>query len=294
MITRSFTVSSESGRDICVFEAGHQDGVPILVHSGTPGSRLPNRLWMKDAQAMGVRLIGYDRPGYGGSSPDPGRVVATAARDVLAIADALSLKQLAVWGWSGGGPHALACAALLPDLVVAAASLASLAPYKKDDFDWLSGMGNDNVLEFTAALKGRNPLKEFLEAIAPGLLNADPQSLLQAMRTLLSPVDAAVVTGDFVTDLLNSTHEGIGEKLNGWVDDDLAFMKPWGFTVSQISIPVLILHGEQDRFVPFSHGEWLARSIPNVDARLSVDDGHMTLAIDRIPEGHSWLLDKMK
>jgi len=286
-------ISTENGRKICIFEAGHEDGYPVLVHTGTPGSRLLNPLWIEDAHTRGIRLISYDRPGYGGSTPHLGRTVASAADDVATIAKALNLERLLVWGLSGGGPHALACAALHPDLVVAAASLASPAPYPSDGLDWFAGMGENNILEFSAALKGRETLEHFVETDAPSLLTADPESLVHALRSLLSSVDVEVLTAEFAANLVNSIREGIRESREGWVDDDIAFTTPWGFELTQIRIPVMLMHGEQDRFVPFSHGQWLSRHIPDVDARLSGDDGHITLAVRRVPEVHTWLLDRL-
>jgi pimeloyl-ACP methyl ester carboxylesterase len=163
MNTNSRTVSTENGRKLRVIEAGQPDGVPISAHHGTPGSRLLYQPWVKDAESRGIRLISYDRPGYGGSTPQPGRTVASAAEDVAAIAKELNLDRLSVWGKSGGGPHALACAALLPDLVVAAAALASLAPYPADDLDWFAGMGQDNIDELNAALDEKDVLVQYIE-----------------------------------------------------------------------------------------------------------------------------------
>ncbi len=286
------TVMTGSGREIRIFEVGKPDGVPVIVHSGTPGSRLLNSKWIEDALSRGIRLIGYDRPGYGGSTAFPGRSVASAADDVVAIANTLDLDRLAVWGHSGGGPHALACAALQPDRVFAVAVLASPAPYEAVELDWLAGMGESNIAEFGAAIEGRDVLERFIEAEAPGLLTADPESLLQALRSLLSPVDADVLTGAFVADLVNNINEGIKVQRDGWVEDDIAFTKSWGFDLEQIHIPVMLLHGKQDRFVPYSHGEWLAGCIPGVDARILSGDGHITPVVSRISEVHSWLLDK--
>ena len=293
MNANSRTISMQDGRVIRVVEAGQMDGIPVLVHTGTPGSRLLYHGWIEDAEARGIRLISYDRPGYGGSTPRMGRTVASAAEDVAAIAKELGLDRLLVWGISGGGPHALACAALLPDLVVAAAALASPAPYDADGLDWFAGMGEDNVVEFSAALNGREGLEQFVEAVAPGLLSADTESLIQVWSSVLSPIDVEVLTEDIAEWMLNSSREGSKERTDGWIDDDVAYTTPWGFELSQIRIPVMVMQGEHDRFVPYSHGKWLASKVPNVDARLSADDGHISLGVRRIPEVHAWLLSKM-
>ncbi|MDQ3811337.1 MAG: alpha/beta hydrolase [Chloroflexota bacterium] len=264
----------------------------MVVHNGTPGSRLLFRRWIEDAEARGIRLIGYDRPGYGGSTPHPGRSVSDAARDVASIVDYLGIDRFLTWGVSGGGPHALACAALLPSRLIAAASLASVAPHPAPDLEWFAGMGEDNVAEFGAALKGRASLEAFLARESEAVLGSDLEATADALRSLLSPVDAEALTTELGDYLLAVIREGIARRIDGWLDDDLAFVKPWGFELRQVSVPVLLWHGVHDRFVPLAHGEWLSKRVNAVEARFSESDGHLTLSARRVPEVHKWLLDR--
>jgi pimeloyl-ACP methyl ester carboxylesterase len=170
------TISTEDGRKLRINEAGQPDGVPVLVQRGTPQSGLLYHRWVEDAQSHGIRLIGYERPGYGGSTPHPGRTVASAAKDVAAIARELGLKRLLVWGASGGGPHALACAALLPGLVAAAAVLACPTPYPAEGLDYFAGTGRPIALS-RAALESREACERVVEAEASKLLRATPETL---------------------------------------------------------------------------------------------------------------------
>jgi pimeloyl-ACP methyl ester carboxylesterase len=285
------TITAKDGRKLRIYEAGQPDGVPVLVQRGTPQCALPYYRWVQDAQTRGIRLIGLARPGYDGSTAQPGRTVASAANDIADIAAELGLKRLLVWGASGGGPHALACAALLPDLVVAAVALACPAPYPADGLDYFAGMGETNVELVRAALKGRDACAECVEA--DPLLRATPETLAQSLPTLLSQADAEVLATDFADFVLRTIRDGCGESRDGWVDDEIAFVKPWGFELSEIRIPVLVMHGGQDLMVPFSHGKWLASKIPNAEPRLLPEDGHVTLSLSRIPEVHAWLLSKL-
>ena len=157
------TVRTPDGRTLAIEEAGDPAGRPILVHNGTPNSRHLFAPAAADAAARGLRLIGYDRPGYGGSTPQPGRTVADCAADARAICAELGIGRLAMWGISGGGPHLLACAALLPDLVTAAASLASLAPADAEGLDWFDGMGQDNADDFKLLQRDKQAARAKLE-----------------------------------------------------------------------------------------------------------------------------------
>ena len=288
------SVTTPDGRTLTVHEGGDPDGFPLLFISGTPGSSTLFDDHVRDAEERGIRLFSYDRPGYGGSTRSQGRNVASCAADIAAVCDALGIERLAVWGISGGGPHALAAAALLPDRVAAAAALAPCAPFDAEGLDFFAGMGEQNIEEFGMVVA--DPLGETHLASAErerqNLLSATPEQLVELWSTLLGPADREVATGEFAAALLEHIRAGLEPSVDGWLDDDVAFVSPWGFDLSDIRVPVLLWQGEQDRFVPFAHGVWLAEHIPGVDARLTAEDGHLTLAVRRIPEVHAWLLDR--
>jgi len=282
---RAHQIAGPGGRTLAVVEDGDPDGRPVIYHHGSPGSHVLYDPWL----TPGVRLIGYDRAGYGGSDRDPGRDVAAVAQDIAALADALDLERFATWGISGGGPHALATAALLGDRVVAAATLASPAPADAPDLDFTAGMGADNAEEFSAALAGEAQLRAMIEPFAAGLVQASADAVAEEMRSLVSAPDAAVLGGELAGWLRESVRQGVGDGVDGWIDDDLAFVKPWGFDPAAISVPLQIWQGEQDLMVPPAHGRWLASHLPG-DAHLSAEDGHLTLGERRVGEVHAWLL----
>jgi len=288
MTTTSF-VTTPDGRELCVESGGDPDGRPVLTHNGTPNSRLLHRPAVQDAEEQGIHLLSYDRPGYGGSTPHPGRSVADCTADVRAIAGVFGYERLAVWGISGGGPHALACAALLPDLVTAVATLASVAPYDAPDLDYFGGMGQENVDDML--LLDRDPVaaRAKLDADREESLQLSPDMVLEAWPSLLSPVDAAALTGDLADYLVRCMKDGLAPGGEGWWEDSVAIQTPWGFQVDEIRVPLQVWHGAQDRFVPVQHGEWIAGQIHGVDAHLTETDGHLTLE-DHLPEIHEWLL----
>src|SRR6201996_5697008 len=285
-------IKPPDGRTLAVQEDGDPDGKPVLAHNGTPNSRLLYPPHVTDAAARGIRLISYDRPGYGESSPQPGRNVAAGADDVRAICAALGITRLATWGVSGGGPHVLACAALLPDLVTAAASLASPAPYGADGLDYFAGMGRDNVDDTRLFLTDEAAARAKTDRDREEILATPPEDAAQAIESLLTPTDAAALRGDLAEYLTASEQDGLAPGSQGWWDDN-CLVRPWGFDLADITVPVLLLHGRQDMFVPCSHGEWLAAHIPGVEARLLDDDGHLTLMKDRVPEVHAWLSEHL-
>jgi len=287
-------VSTPDGRTLAVREGGDPDGVPVLAHSGTPGSGLLYEPHLRDAESKGIRLFSYDRPGYGGSTRDEGRTVADCATDAAAICDALGIERFCVRGVSGGGPHALATAALLPDRVVAAAALAPIAPYGADGLDFFEGMGEQNIEDFEAILEGEQAHRATLERHRDELLAASPEQLVEVLKTLLGPSDRAVLTGRIAVFLLESARVAVGEDVDGWFDDEVALVQPWGFDLASIRVPVLHWHGEQDKFVPFGHGVWFSQHVPGVESHLSPEDGHITLTERRVPEVHGWFLERFQ
>jgi pimeloyl-ACP methyl ester carboxylesterase len=286
---RTFDLSAPDGRILHVHEDGDPQGRPVVSHHGTPsgGGNYPRHAEL--ARSLGLRLIGYDRPGYGGSTPHPGRTVADAAGDVAAILDALEIERFATWGGSGGGPHALACAALLPDRCAAAVTLAGVAPYEAEGLDWLAGQGADNVAEWAAAQEGREALEAFCTGMREELTHATPAGLVEALRSLLSEVDAASVTDALGEHLLRGLRHGLAPGVDGWVDDDHAFLAPWGFALDAVAVPVLVWQGRHDLMVPPAHGEWLAGHVAGAEARLSEEDGHITLVERRMGDVYAWL-----
>jgi pimeloyl-ACP methyl ester carboxylesterase len=284
------TVSTADGRELAVHEGGDPTGLPVIVHHGTPSSGLLYEPWIEHAAANGIRLVGFDRAGYGGSTRLPGRSASAAAADATAIADALGFEQFATWGISGGGPHALACAALCDERLTASASLAGVAPWGADGLDWLAGMGEANLAEFDAVLAGEQALRPSVERDRAEMLGTGPEELKQLLDSLLGDADRAVLQGRIAEWMVEVDTRGLRDSADGWIDDDLAFVAPWGFDPGDISRPVLIVQGGDDRFVPRSHGEWLAARIPGAEAWIDDVNGHLTLLEYRVPDVHEWLL----
>jgi pimeloyl-ACP methyl ester carboxylesterase len=286
---RERDLPSPDGRQLHIYECGDPYGELVVYHHGTPGSGRPERRWAEDAAVRGIRLVGYDRPGYGGSTRHAGRSVADAATDITTIADALGVTRLRTWGASGGGPHALACAALRPDRIIAAASVASPAPFRAAGLDWLAGMGEDNIAEFAVAVAGEPDLRRFLTTAREELMAVGPDGLADAMRSLLPDVDLEALDARLTSYMYDGFAVGLRHGIDGWLDDDLAFVRAWGFEPDRIGVPVLVVQGAHDLMVPFGHGKWLAATIPACTVRLSETDGHLSLirAIDQV---HGWLM----
>jgi len=271
------TVTTADGRQLEYLVTGDPAGHPVLFHYGTPNCATEFSALTKLATDLGIQLISYSRPGYATSTEQPGRSVADAVADVEAVLDAIGVDEFRTIGWSGGGPHALACAALLPRRCRAAAVLAGVAPYTADGLDFLAGMGEENIEEFGAALAGRDRLDGFLSALLPHFTEVTGESVAEGLAGLLPEIDRRALTGEFADEMAATFRRAMSRGIAGWRDDDLAFVADWGFSVTDISVPVAIWQGGEDRMVPFAHGQWLAARVPGAQPHLFADEGHLSL-----------------
>ena len=278
MTQRLIPVSVDGGRVVTAAEWGDPDGFPVFSLHGTPGSRLGRPPLEGAVRDLGIRLITYDRPGYGGSTRHAGRRVVDCVADVAAIADALSIGQFAITGGSGGGPHCLAVAARLPDRVLRARCVVGVAPFGAEDLDFYAGMDPENVKELGLAQQGETVLQPALEEMAAADLEriaADPSKLLSDDWELAEADRAVLADPRMHTVLAEMTREAFRTGVWGWVDDDLAFLQPWGFDLAEIRVPVEVHYGAQDVLVPAAHGAWLARNVPNAQVTVNEDAGHL-------------------
>jgi pimeloyl-ACP methyl ester carboxylesterase len=285
-------VTLRDGRMLHVYDLGDPEGKVVVEHHGTPGSGLMYPPDAELARERGLRILRYDRAGYGGSTPKPGRSVVDVVADVEDVLDSLAVERYVSLGGSGGCPHSLACGAR-SERCLAVAMIAAPTPYPVDGLDWLAGMGEQNIAEFNAAFAGPEELEPFLEKDAAETREATPEQIKDVMASVLPPVDAAVLTGDRAEHWKKSSDRSLAQGIAGWRDDDLAFVKPWGFELSEIEVPTLLWQGVQDLMVPVAHGRWLAERIPGVEAHISDEDGHLSIAVGRLGEIYDWLAARL-
>ena len=282
-------VETVDGRRLRAEVAGDGRRV-VLVQVGTPNAGVLYRDWVQDAAGRGLTLIAYDRPGYGGSSRRAGRTVADCAADVRRLSEVVGFDRCVVWGFSGGGPHALACGALLDDLVAAVATVGSPAPFDAPGLDFLAGWSDEDREEYELFLSDRAEWKRRGEQEREELLAMSAGELAEQWSAGMSEADGALLHGEFGVWLHGAAQAALASSIDGWADDDIAlFHSSWGFDPASISIPVKVWHGLEDRFVPFEHGRWLAEAIPGAQAEFRDHDGHLAVVAGRIGEVHEWL-----
>jgi pimeloyl-ACP methyl ester carboxylesterase len=266
------------GRRLEVYTSGPVDGLPLVYHHGTPGSALPERVVERAAHGRGLRLVCASRPGYGTSDPCPGRRVVDVVEDTRAVLEYVGADRCLVLGWSGGGPHALACGARL-DGVVGVLVIAGVAPYDADGLDWMAGMGQDNVVEIGAALQGEAALRSYLDQERTGMEGLTVELLIASMESVLPEVDQAVLTDEFGEDMVAGTRQALLSGVEGWLEDDLAFVAPWGFDLAEVGVPTMVWQGSEDLMVPIAHGRWLGDRLPGATVHLEDGGGHLSVAI---------------
>jgi pimeloyl-ACP methyl ester carboxylesterase len=264
------------GRTLHFYDAPVDDArLTVFWHHGSPNVGAPPEPLLPASAERGIRWVSYDRPGYGGSTPRPGRDVASAARDVAAIADALGIDRFAVMGHSGGGPHALACAALLPDRVLATGCGSGMAPWGAEGLDWFAGFAPGGAAELRAAREGPAALERYLATS-----EFDPETF--------TPADHAALNGEWSW-LLTVVNAAMAGGPGGFVADDVANVGSWGFDPTDIESPVLYLHGAEDRMVPSLHSEWLAGHTPKAELWLRPGEGHVSVLSSAVA-ALDWLL----
>jgi len=282
------TFTTADGLELAYLEVGDPEGSPVLYHHGTPGSRLEHHPDEGVYLDRGIRWIAYDRPGYGRSSRDPDRRVASAATYAGALADHLGLERFGLMGVSGGGPHTLACAALLANRVTRAAVLVGAAPSDDPAFDFLEGMAEVNLEEFGAAVEGKEAITALLDPQVE-TIRSEPDELLDAIASELPAPDQAMLARPEVRAIVRDSFvESVRQGSGGWVDDDLAFAKAWGFELADVPTEVRLWQGDLDVLVPRSHAEYQAAHLPRAEFELVPNAGHLLL--DHWPDALDWLL----
>lgn len=288
----TLAVPTPDGRSLDVWLAGPPDGKPFLFHSGTPGNGMPYGWHVDRLAERGLRYVSITRPGYGSSTRQEGRRVGDVAADVRTVLDHLGIDRVYVAGWSGGGPHAMATAALLPERVLGTAVIAGVAPYPAEGLDWLAGMGEENVSEFGATLEGGETLRVIVEPQAAAMKVVAPGDVAAALGDLIDEVDrGALEDPALATYLAELDHEAFRVGYWGWFDDDIAFTRPWDFDLASIPGRVHIWQGGHDRMVPFAHGQWLAAHCGGACVHLDPEQGHLSLVRDRFGDILDELVD---
>jgi pimeloyl-ACP methyl ester carboxylesterase len=272
-------VGTADGRTLEVLTGGDPDGFPLLFHGGSPSAAVPYAPLDDAARGAGLRFVTYSRPGYGGSTafPRPEPAYVDDVADSEDLLDALGVDRFVTAGWSGGGPRALGCAALLPDRCLAAASLAGVAPHDGAGLDWQAGMAEENVAEYSAAARGADDYETVVREQVMPMLAASADEVAEAMGGLVPPVDRAAVTPEFADWMSRTFSHAAAQGTVGVRDDGLALVTPWGFDLADIRVPVAVWQGRQDAMVPYAHGAWLAAHVPGAQAHLYDDEGHLSL-----------------
>jgi pimeloyl-ACP methyl ester carboxylesterase len=268
----------EDGRELACSEAGDPGGVPVFAFHGTPGSRrqILFPAVNQAAKNKGVRLIVPDRPGYGLSTLQPGRRLVDWPKDVSFLADRLDLETFTVLGFSGGGPHALACASLLPDRVTRAVIVSGI--FQIHSADDAEGMMTMSRVLAALARRSERALRPVTFLVAQ-MSRRQPEQAVRWMLRGVPASDAAVlqrpeITQAFIDDLRHASATA-GQAA---AQDMAIFARPWGFDLSQIEAPVHFWQGDADRNVPPSHARRQAALVKRSVLHEVSGAGHLLFA----------------
>ncbi|NBU31560.1 MAG: alpha/beta hydrolase [Actinobacteria bacterium] len=285
-------ITTDQGFRLDYFDS--ETGSDLLIyHHGTPAAGPIDADLLKAALENDLRVIELVRPGYGQSTRVPGRSVADISQLAAQLADHFGFDRFVTLGWSGGGPHALATVALQPSRCVAGLSLAGVGAYGQNDLDFLAGMGQDNIEEFGASAAGEEVLRSMLTEMGIAMKDITGAQIVDMMSSLLPAVDQAVLTGELGEETAAIFRWAVSTGIDGWLDDDLAFIQDWGFDLASIQNPVALWQGSEDLMVPFAHGKWLATKIPSAQSFLLEGEGHLSIGKRAFAEGLPWLKHKL-
>lgn len=271
------TLKLTDGRFLEYFDNGIASTSAIVFHHGTPGHGHTWSAWLEVAAARGIRALAYSRAGYGISDRNEGRTIASNNSDIRELLDSFGIRDFISIGWSGGGPHALATTTLAG--CKGAITLAGVGAYGVDDLDFLAGMGPENEEEFSEALKGEAAIATWMDTNASVFKNVTGEMIREVFGGLIGDADKAILQGDFAEENATSIRKGLAVSFDGWIDDDIAFVQPWGLDLSAIKVPVQIWQGDDDFMVPHAHSYWLEKHIPGSQLNFVPGHGHISLVV---------------
>lgn len=272
----------KDGRELEILDNGINSDQAIIFHHGTPGHATAWLSWLDEAAAAGVRALSYSRAGYGTSDRNPGRSVISINSDIAQVLDGKGINKFVAIGWSGGGPHALANT--FEPRNVGAISLAGVGAFGVDDLNFLEGMGPENHDEFGAALKGEAVITQWMNDNAVAMKNVSGNDIREAFSGLIGDADKEVLEGATADAMAATMRSGLAVSFDGWIDDDLVFIKHWGFDLAAITKPVILWQGDQDLMVPHAHSYWLEKHIPTAKLTFIPGHGHISLGEKYKPE----------
>ncbi len=273
MRTEQFRLSD--GRNLDLLISSHISNKAILFHHGTPSDSTLWTDWIAEFEFSGITCIAYSRPGYATSDRQQGRRVVDILKDLVEVTNNFGIEHFVSVGWSGGGPHALATT--LDPRCRGVISIAGVGAYGVPDLDFMAGMGPENIEEFGCAVAGQEALTEWMEKNSGAMAGVTADELREALGGLISDADKAVLASKYAEGLASNFRRSLSLGYFGWFDDDLAFVRDWGFPLTDIAVPVFLWQGDEDLMVPHAHGEWLLQKIPTAQIVRKPGEGHLSV-----------------